>query len=59
MRNEERRKQALEFGWKHRRAVGSVALAILVGTASIYIRKKGLDSSIWYYVGRLQAMLKG
>ncbi|KAJ5364043.1 uncharacterized protein N7496_009756 [Penicillium cataractarum] len=59
MRNEERRKQALEFGWKHRRAIGSVALAILVGAASIYIRKKGLDSSIWYYVGRLQSMLKG
>lgn len=58
MRNEERRKQALEFGWKHRRAVGSVALAILVGAASIYIRKKGLDSSIWFYFSRLQAMLK-
>jgi hypothetical protein len=59
MRNEERRKQALEFGWKHRRAIGSVALAILVGAVSIYIRKRGFDSSIWSYVGRLQAILKG
>lgn len=59
MRNEERRKQALEFGWKHRRAIGSVALAVLVGAASFYIRKKGLDSSIWYYFSRLQSILKG
>jgi hypothetical protein len=58
LRNEERRKQALEFAWKHRRTMGSVALAILVGAASIYIRKKGLDTSIWSYVGWLQAVFK-
>lgn len=55
--NEERRKQALDFAWKHRRTVGSVALAIMVGAASIYIRKKGLDVSIWTYVGRVQAII--
>ncbi|KAJ5085909.1 hypothetical protein N7532_010680 [Penicillium argentinense] len=59
VRNEERRKEALEFAWKHRRAVGSVALAIVVGAVSIYIRKKGLDSSIWSYVGRIRIMLLG
>lgn len=59
LRNEERRKQTLEFAWKHRRAVASVALAILVGAASIYIRKKGLDTSIWSYVSWLQGVFKG
>lgn len=54
VRNEERRKQALDFLWNHRRSMGSVALAILVGAASFYIRKKGLDASIWYYFGRIQ-----
>ena len=56
LQNEERRKQALEFAWKHRRTVGSVALAILIGAASIYIRKKGLDHSIWSYLSRIQAL---
>lgn len=59
LRNEERRKQALEFAWKHRRAFASAATAILVGAASIYIRKKGLDTSIWSYVGWLQGVFKG
>ncbi|EKV11190.1 RabGAP/TBC [Penicillium digitatum] len=54
IRAEERRKQALDFLWSHRRSVGSVALAILVGAASFYIRKKGLDASIWSYVDRIQ-----
>lgn len=59
LRNEERRKKAMDLAWKHRRAVGSAALAILVGAASIYIRKKGLDSSLWTYLGRLQAWIRG
>ncbi|KAJ5084681.1 hypothetical protein NUU61_009260 [Penicillium alfredii] len=58
LRNEERRKRAVEFAWSHRRTVGSVALAILVGAASIYIRKKGLDTSIWAFVGRIYAAIK-
>ncbi|KAJ5893778.1 hypothetical protein N7495_005469, partial [Penicillium taxi] len=55
IKNEERRKRALEFAWKHRKT-GSVALAILVGAVSFYIRKKGLDSFIWTYFGRAQAI---
>ncbi|CAG7923674.1 unnamed protein product [Penicillium olsonii] len=58
IRNEERKEQALGFLWKHRRSVGSIALAILVGTASFYIRRKGLDTSIWSYVGRIQKALQ-
>lgn len=59
IRREERRKQALEFAWKHRRTVGSVALAIAIGAASIYIRKRGLDTTIWSFFGRLQTMVLG
>lgn len=55
--NEERRKQALDLAWKHRRAIGSVTLAVLVGAASIYMRKKGLDSTIWAYIGNIRAYL--
>ncbi|KAJ5678283.1 uncharacterized protein N7477_003916 [Penicillium maclennaniae] len=59
LQNEERRQKALDFARKHRRAVGSVALAILVGAASIYIRRKGLDTSIWSYFGWLRGVFKG
>lgn len=59
LRNEEYRKQALEFTWAHRRTIGSVALAIFVGAASVYIRKKGFDTSIWTYFGWLRAVFKG
>ncbi|KAJ5543380.1 hypothetical protein N7461_009383 [Penicillium sp. DV-2018c] len=58
IRNEERRKQAVDFLWSHRRSVGSVALAILVGLASFYVRKKGLDMSIWSYFGRFQRAIQ-
>ncbi|KXG53641.1 uncharacterized protein PGRI_006910 [Penicillium griseofulvum] len=58
IRSEERRKRAVEFLWSHRRSVGSVALAILVGAASFYIRKRGLDTSIWSYVGRIQKAIR-
>lgn len=59
IRHEERRKRALEVAWKHRRTVGSMVLAIAIGAASIYIRKKGLDTFIWSYLGRLQTMFLG
>ncbi|KAF3028426.1 hypothetical protein E8E15_006150 [Penicillium rubens] len=58
IRAEERRKRALDFLWSHRRSVGSVALAILVGAASFYIRKKGLDTSVWSYVGRIRKAIQ-
>ncbi|KAJ5206830.1 hypothetical protein N7491_002537 [Penicillium cf. griseofulvum] len=58
IRSEERRKRALDFLWSHRRSVGSMAFAILVGAASFYIRKRGLDTSIWSYVGRIQKVIR-
>ncbi|OQE38907.1 hypothetical protein PENCOP_c007G06212 [Penicillium coprophilum] len=58
IRSEERRKRALDFLWSHRRSMGSVALAILVGAASFYIRKRGFDTSIWSCVGRVQRAIQ-
>ena len=59
LRNEERRKQVIEFARTHRRTLGSVALAVLVGAASIYMQKKGLDTSIWIYIRHLRALWRG
>ncbi|KAJ5758041.1 uncharacterized protein N7511_006735 [Penicillium nucicola] len=58
LRYEERKKQALDFMWSHRRSIGSMALAILVGAASIYLRKRGLDNAILSYAGRVQKLLR-
>jgi hypothetical protein len=58
IRYEERKKQAIDFVWSHRRSVGSVALAILVGAASIYLRKKGLDNEILPYAGHVRKVLQ-
>lgn len=55
LRNDERRQKALGFLWKHRRTIGTVAATVFVGAVSIWIRRKGLDASIWSYVGRIQS----
>ncbi|PTU20594.1 hypothetical protein P175DRAFT_0438011 [Aspergillus ochraceoroseus IBT 24754] len=59
LRNEERRKKVLRFLWSHRRTIGSVAVAVFIGGMSIWIRKKGLDSSILSYMDRLKSAFKG
>ncbi|KAI9931790.1 hypothetical protein AWENTII_001560 [Aspergillus wentii] len=51
---EEQKKKALGFMWKHRRTIGSVAVTVFVGAVSIWLRKKGLDTSIWSYFGRFK-----
>lgn len=55
MRNEERRDKAMGFLWYHRRTIGSVAVTILIGVMSIWIRKKGLDGTIWSYMSRFKS----
>lgn len=55
---QERKKQALGFVWKHRKTIGSVALAAFVGAMSIWLRKKGLDASILSYLSRYKAALE-
>lgn len=54
LRNEERRRKALGFLWKHRRTIGSVAVTVFVGAVSIWIRRKGLDAPIWSYMSRFK-----
>ncbi|BCR84174.1 TBC domain-containing protein [Aspergillus chevalieri] len=55
LRNDELRKKALGLLWAHRKAIGSVAVAVFVGAVSIWIRKKGLDAPIWSYIGNFKA----
>lgn len=55
LRNEERRKKVIGFVWRYRRTIGSVAVTVLVGAVSVWIRKKGLDASIWSHVSRFKA----
>ncbi|PYH79922.1 TBC domain protein [Aspergillus uvarum CBS 121591] len=58
LRYEESREKAVAFLWNHRRTIGSVAVTVLIGAMSIYIRRKGLDSTIWSYLGRLKSTLQ-
>lgn len=58
IQREERRKEALDYAWKHRKTIGSVALAVVVGVVSVYVRRNGLDSTLWLYASRLQAMFQ-
>ncbi|OJJ86464.1 TBC domain-containing protein [Aspergillus glaucus CBS 516.65] len=55
LRNDELRKKALGLLWTHRKAIGSVVVAVFVGAVSIWIRKKGFDASIWSYMGNFKA----
>jgi len=55
LRNYELRKKALGLLWTHRKAIGSVAVAVFVGAVSIWIRKKELDASIWSYIDNFKA----
>ncbi|RAL09843.1 TBC domain-containing protein [Aspergillus homomorphus CBS 101889] len=58
LRYEEFRDKAVTFLWDHRRTIGSVAVTVFIGAMSIYIRCKGLDSTIWSYLGRLKSALQ-
>ena len=45
LRRQELRKKVLAKVWKHRRPVGGLGIAILVGLASLWLGKRGLDGS--------------
>ena len=59
LRNEELREKSLQLAWRHRRAIGSVSLAILVAISSFWIRKKGLDAPIWSCMNQFKTVLRG
>ncbi|QMW40413.1 hypothetical protein G4B11_003693 [Aspergillus flavus] len=54
LRYEERKKKAVDFLWQHRRTIGTVAVTILVGALSVWMRKKGFDTTIWSYFNRFK-----
>ncbi|KAL4881250.1 rab-GTPase-TBC domain-containing protein [Aspergillus karnatakaensis] len=54
LRSEERNEKLAGFLWSHRRTIGTVAIAVFVGAMSIWLRKRGLDSSILSYVDRFK-----
>ncbi|KAJ5106468.1 hypothetical protein N7456_003143 [Penicillium angulare] len=57
LRNEERRRQVVEILWKNRRTMTSIAVAVLIGAVSFYIRRKGLDTSIWAFFRHAKAFV--
>ncbi|KAL6231620.1 hypothetical protein BDW75DRAFT_219727 [Aspergillus navahoensis] len=58
LRNQERREQFVGFIWSHRRTIGSVAVAVLVGAMSVWIRKRGLDNTILSYLDHFRVALQ-
>ncbi|KAL5339319.1 rab-GTPase-TBC domain-containing protein [Aspergillus crustosus] len=54
LRTEERNEKLVGLLWSHRRTIGSVAVAIFVGTMSIWIRKRGIDNTLLSYLDRFK-----
>ncbi|KAJ9253287.1 hypothetical protein DTO207G8_4294 [Paecilomyces variotii] len=54
MRREELRQKAVGVLWKYRKPAGSVGLAILIAVISFWIRRNGLDITIWNYMGKFR-----
>ncbi|KAN0071510.1 Rab-GTPase-TBC domain containing protein [Elaphomyces granulatus] len=54
---EEFRRKALNLIWMYRKPAGSVGFAVVVGLLSFWIRRNGLDASIWKYcINRLKGV---
>lgn len=53
------RKKTGALIWRYRRPAGGIALAIFVGLVSIYLRRSGLDMTLWSYLRRLRVGLLG
>lgn len=54
MRREELRQKAVGVLWKYRKPAGCVGLAILIAVISFWIRRNGLDITIWNYMGKFR-----
>jgi hypothetical protein len=57
LQREEQRQKLMVLAWKYRRPAGSVAAALLVGAASLWLRKSGQDKFIWGFLWKVQGML--
>ncbi|KAL4793605.1 rab-GTPase-TBC domain-containing protein [Aspergillus venezuelensis] len=59
LRSEERREQFTGFLWSHGRTIGSVAVTVLIGAVSFWIRKRGLDNTLISYFDRFRLAFQG
>ncbi|KAL2871074.1 rab-GTPase-TBC domain-containing protein [Aspergillus lucknowensis] len=59
LRREERKEQFIKLLWNHRRTIGSIAVAAFIGAISIWIRKRGLDNSIFSYMDQFRTAFGG
>jgi TBC1 domain family member 20 len=57
LQREEQRQKLMALAWKYRRPAGSIAAALLVGAASVWLRRSGQDRFIWSFVWKVQGML--
>jgi TBC1 domain family member 20 len=57
LQREELQQKVLVLAWKYRRPAGSVAAAVLVGAASLWLRRSGQDKFIWNFLWKAQGML--
>lgn len=53
---EEFKRKALNLIWMYRKPAGSVGFAIVVGLLSFWVRRNGLDASIWNYISKLKGL---
>ena len=58
LRRQELRKKALTQIWKHRRPVGGIGLAIVIGLASIWLGKKGVDGVAGLGIRKLLELMR-
>lgn len=59
LRSEERREQFVGFLWSRRRTIGSVAVAVFIGAVSFWMRKRGLDTTIFSYLDHFKTAFQG
>lgn len=57
LQREELQQKVLVLAWKYRWSAGSVAAAVLVGAASLWLRRSGQDKFIWNFLWKAQGML--
>lgn len=56
LQREEQRQKLMVLAWKYRRPACSIAATLLVGAASIWLRRTGQDRFIWSFFWKVQGM---
>jgi hypothetical protein len=58
LRREEQRQKLMVLAWKYRHPASSIAAALLVGAAAIWLRRSGQDRFIWSFLWKVQGMFR-